>query len=113
MYIDPGELNKRIEIYKRVVPAPDADGYATPSLVCVRRPWAKVSNFTAKEVAMHDADYLSSTVRFLIRSRPGLTRKMLVKCGETYYEIDHVAALGDHDEYTAVYAKLSTLEAAP
>ena len=40
MYIDPGELNKRIEIYKRVVPAPDADGYATPSLVCVRRPWA-------------------------------------------------------------------------
>ena len=73
MYIDPGELNKRIEIYKRVVPAPDADGYATPSLVCVCRPWAKVSNFTAKEVAMHDADYLSSTVRFLIRSRPGLT----------------------------------------
>lgn len=110
MTIDPGELSVRIEIYRKVYPPADADGYSQPALTLLRRCRAKVTDANARELAQDNADFSAETLRFLVRSRPGLDRKMLLRYEGRDYEIDRVALLGAHGAYTAIFAKRSTME---
>lgn len=110
MNVDPGELNRRIAVYKTVYPPKDADGYSKPDLVLLRRCWAKVTDTSTKEQPLDNADYAVTSTRFLVRARPGVDRKMIVRYAGHDYEIDHVIPRGDHGEYQEIWAKRSTTE---
>ncbi len=112
MNINPGELNKRIRIFRKVETR-DADGY-----VCVTKPTvhachAKFNRMSGTEVMREDADMAEVKARFLIRhTRRTITRKMFVEYAGNEYEIEYVNDYNDSREYTELCCRMLTLEAA-
>lgn len=106
MYVDAGELDKRIEILRK--PEPEADGYlpegAEPELV--RRCWAKVTQTSGTELVKANADFGEVRVRFLVRwSRTPVDRKMVVRYGGRDYEILYINPYGDSREYQELWCR--------
>lgn len=106
MYVDAGELNKRIGIYRK--PEPEADGYlpegAEPELV--RRCWAKVTQTSGTELLKANADFGEVKVRFLARwSRVEIDRKMFVRYRGGKYEILYINPYGDSREYLEIWCR--------
>lgn len=89
--IQPGDLNRHIQICKTKV-LEDADGYEveqkeTLILDC----WAKVSRTSGTELVRANADFGEEKVRFLIRyPRVGIDRKMFVRWEGREYPIQYV-----------------------
>lgn len=115
MYVDAGELNKRIGIYK-VTRQRDAEGYWTTDKTQVRSTWAKLSQMSVTDTLKANADTAEVRVRFLIRwSRHTITRKMLVSYGHPlsesqWYEVEYVNPYGDNREYIELLCRQVTLE---
>lgn len=106
MYVNAGELDKRIEIYRK--PEKEADGYVAegsePKLV--RRCWAKVSQTGGTEMDRRGADLGEARIRFLIRTgRTPIDRKMFVRYRGKDYEILYVNGYGDTGEYTELWSQ--------
>lgn len=106
MYVNAGELNKRISIYKK--PELDGDGYLpeNPEPVLVHTCWAKFSQTSGTELVKSNADMSEVKVRFLIRwtSRP-VDRKMIVRYKGLDYEIVYLNTYGDSGEYMEIWCK--------
>lgn len=106
MYINAGELNKRISIYRK--PELDEDGYLPENSepVLVHTCWAKFSQTSGTELARQNADMSEVKVRFLIRwtSRP-VDRKMIVRYKGLDYEIVYLNTYGDSGEYMEIWCK--------
>ncbi len=106
MYVDAGELNKRISIYRK--PELDDDGYlpegAQPTLV--HSCWAKFSQTSGTELAKNNADFGEVKVRFLIRwTNREIDRKMFVRYKELDYEIVYLNTYGDSGAYLEIWCK--------
>ena len=110
MNVNPGDLNKRIRIqsYERTR---DADGYYTEDWETVHTVWAQFSRLSGAEAAERGADYARVQVRFLIRAREGIDRKMAVLYRGERYEIEYLNDYGDKHEYLEILAGRSTQEA--
>lgn len=65
MRVDPGELNKKIEILKGY--SESKDGYPTEKAETIRRCWARVTHESGSEVMKQDTLVAKSKVRFLVR----------------------------------------------
>ena len=111
MRVNPGTLNKRIDIVQ-VVRKQDDDGYWTePTDELIHHCWAQFSRTSGKEARQSDADYSETNVRFLIRwTSKELSRKMIVRYAGARYEIQYLNDYGDRHEYIEIVAKLLTLE---
>lgn len=111
MTVNPGELDKKIEIVRRRR-TKDADGYDTETRETVHGCWAKFSRKSGTELARADADFAQMDVRFLIRytTKP-LDRKMAVIYNGQCYEIQYLNDYGDRREYIEIWARLLTREA--
>lgn len=106
MYVNAGELNKRISIYRK--PELDDDGYipegAQPALI--HNCWAKFSQTSGTELAKANADVGEARVRFLIRrTRKDIHRKMSVRHKGLDYEIIYLNTYGDSGEYMELWCK--------
>lgn len=106
MYVNAGELNKRIDIYQK--PELGDDGYeeedAAPRLV--RSCWAKFSQTSGTELFRSNADIGEAKVRFLIRYADiPIDRKMFVRYKGTHYEILYINGYGDSLEYLELWCK--------
>lgn len=110
MNVNPGDLSKRIEI-QRFSRERDADGYYTEDWVTVHRTWAQFSRLSGTEAAERGADFARVQVRFLIRWRKGIHRKMAVFYRGERYEIEYLNDYGDRHEYLEILAGRSTQEA--
>lgn len=111
MYVNPGELNKRIQIISRTKSV-DSDGcYATNDTV-VYTCWAKYSQASGTELVMSGADFAEIKVRFLIRyTSTAINRKMLVRYAGNDYEITYINGYGDNKKYTEIWCTRITMEA--
>lgn len=108
MYINAGELSKRIEIV-RISKTADADGYTTSAETVIRRPWAKFSRVSGTEALKAGADMGDIKARFVIRSsRVPISRKDLIRYNGADYGIEYVNDYGDAGEYTELVARLLT-----
>ena len=107
MNVNPGELNKRIKI-QRYARVKDADGYYAEDWVTVCEPWAKFSRESGAELREAKADFAEIHVRFLIRYREGIDRKMTVLYRGSRYEIEYLNDYGDSHEYIEILAKCRT-----
>lgn len=111
MTINPGELDKKIEIVRRRR-TEDADGYYAEDRETVHSCWAKFSRKSGTELNRADSDFAQVDVRFLIRYTPKkLDRKMAVLYEEQCYEIQYLNEYGDCREYIEIWARLLTREA--
>lgn len=114
MYVNAGELNKRIEIYSK--PELEEDGYLpeNPEPVLVHTCWAKFTQSSGTELVRANADMGEAKVRFLIRyTRKKLDRKMLVRYGGTDYEILYLNGYGDSWEYLELWCRWRSVEGSP
>ena len=68
MYVDPGDLNKRIQIVSLSDGETyDDEGHKVKDEIIVRTCWAKVSNTSGTELITADAELSDEKKRFLIR----------------------------------------------
>lgn len=106
MYVNAGELNKRISIYRN--PELEEDGYLpeTPNPVLIHTCWAKFTQTSGTEMVKSNADFGETKVRFLIRyTRRGIDRKMYVRYKGENYEILYINTYGDSMEYMEIWCK--------
>ena len=111
MFVNPGELNKRISILK-MSNEKDGDGFLTGNLVLVRRCHAKYSRKVAdKEVdgAGMEPD-MKAVTRFLIRYTTDIIKTNMKVCyNGRYYDIEDVNDIGDRHEWIEQYCKEGAL----
>lgn len=111
MYINAGELDKRIAIYRK--PELEGDGYLPqePDPVLVHTCWAKFSQTSGTELVRNNADLGEAKVRFLIRhTRKRIDRKMFVRYQGRDYEILYLNTYGDSGEYLEIWGEWLSLK---
>lgn len=107
MQINPGELDKRITIVKGGDET-DADGFPVEGRQVVRDCWAKFTRVSGSELDKAGADMGVTKVRFLVRHKPGIDRKMKVEYAGGIYEITYVNDYEDDHRYQEIWAKEAT-----
>lgn len=110
MKLNPGELNRRIQILRHVS-VTDADGYDADSLQEVHVCWSRFTRTSGSEAVKANADFGTIKVRFLIRYTPKIiNRKMIVRHSGNDYEIVYVNDYNDAHEYIEIWCERVTLE---
>lgn len=109
MNVDPGKLDKRIQI-QRPVDSFNANGYPERTWETAAEVWAQFSRESGAERAERDADLAELRGRFLIRYRPGLSRRMTVLYRGDRWEIDDLNDYGDRHEYIEISVRRKTQE---
>lgn len=110
MYVNPGELNKRIEII--TVSEKDSDGFRTGNPDVKKSCWAKYSRKTSeKESAGAGASPVTSAAtRFLIRyTSTIINTNMKIRYNGRYYDIQDVNDIQDRHEYIEIICKEGAL----
>lgn len=107
MNVNPGELDKKIQIIE-VVTEKDSDGFAAKKTEkVVRKTWAKVTRVSASEIMRAEREINLTRNRFLVRYSPTeITRSMFVLYAGMYYQIEYVNNYGDSNEYIEIMATL-------
>lgn len=110
MNVNPGELNKRIQIFRRA-PALDKDGYEPVTEELFHQCAAKFSRTSGTELVKAQADFGEVKCRFLIRhTKKPIHRRMFVRYAGEDYEIVYVNDYEDRHEYTELWCERSTRE---
>lgn len=114
MYVQAGELNKRIEILRRTEKT-DQEGYLPEApLELVHSCWAKFSQTSGTELVRANADFGEEKVRFLIRyTRKPIDRKMVVRYRGSIYEIQYINDYGDGHQYMELWCIWQSREGRP
>lgn len=108
MLVNPGALNKRIEI---VQPAGGTDdsGYPVSAETVVHTCYAQFSRTSGKETVRANADFGILKCRFLIRyTKKMIDRKMFVRYGGRKYPIVYVNDYGDAHKYIEIWCEVAT-----
>ena len=102
MEVNPGELKKRIEIIQPQNSYND-EGFPVREGTVIRRPRAKVSQYSAKEKFLAGTEMSDVKMRFLIRySRTELNEDMLVRYKGRLYEIKMINNYSEGNEYVEI-----------
>lgn len=110
MYVNPGELDKKIEILGLC--EKDSNGFRTGEPPIIKRCSAKYSRKTSeKETAgAGEEPVTSATTRFLIRYTPTvIDTSMKIKYNGRYYDIQDVNDIQDRHQYMEIICKEGTL----
>ncbi len=103
MKVNPGELNKRIQIIRNEETQTDADGFPIQTEQVVRECYAKVSRVSGTEKVKANADIGEIVCRFLVRtSTVTIDRGMMVRYKDELYDIQYPNDYGDRGEYTEI-----------
>lgn len=103
MQINPGELNKKIQIYT-VAAKTDESGFAEETETLFLTCNAKVSRTSGTEIIKSNADFGVENMRFLIRYSRGINRKMIIKYAGETYQIEYVNDYEDAHRYIEIFA---------
>lgn len=110
MYVNPGELNKKIEII--TIGEKDSDGFRTGKTNVIMKRWAKYSRKTSEKETNGAgvASVTSVTVRFLIRyTNISLNTNMKVRYNGRFFDIQDMNDVQDRHEYIEIICKEGTL----
>lgn len=105
MNVNPGELNKKIQIIS-INEIKSKSRFANESEnVIIRDTWAKVTRVSVTEVMKAEREINVERCRFLVRYSPvEITHSMFVLYAGTYYQIEYVNNYGDANEYIEIMA---------
>lgn len=103
MYVNAGELNKRIQIFRRE-PNRGPNGYGPDNEIPVLSCYAKYTQTSGRELVQANSDFGEVHVRFLIRwPRVEVNRKMFVRYRNHDYDIVYTNGYGDSREYLEIW----------
>lgn len=109
MYVNPGELNKRISIVL-ITEGDETDENCIPVKreKLIRECDAKVTNTSGSEVRKLNSEFSETSKRFLVRWSPAkINTDMTVQYGGKDYDITYVNPYNDGREYVEILTKLS------
>lgn len=109
MYVNPGELDKQIQIIQMVSEGTDKDGFPLPlEEKVIRKCWAKVSNTSGTEIIKVNSEFSEAKKRFLIRyTETEINTDMFVRYNGKDHDIKYVNPYGDSKEYMEIWTDLS------
>ena len=113
MYVDPGDLNKRIQIVSLSDGETyDAEGHKVKDEVIVRTCWAKISNTSGTELIKAGTELSEARKRFLIRYTPvEINASMVVRYKGIDHNILYINPYGDNKEYMEIWTQIKEREA--
>ena len=107
MYVDPGDLNKQIQIVQKSEGAYDDEGHLIAKETVIRSCWAKVSNVSGTEMIRASAEMEDAKKRFLVRyTSTEITTAMVVRYKGNDHNILYVNVYGDNKEYIEIWTDL-------
>ena len=105
MYINAGNLNKKIEIVKF---EESKDGFPVKNEVLVLKTWAQVTNISETELVKSNSDFAQTKTRFLIRTpNKAIEKDMFIKFRNNFYNIIYINNYNFKDKYTEIIAELT------
>lgn len=109
MYVNPGELDKKIQIVQFISSGTNSNGFPIPPTEkIIRKCWAKVSNTSGSEIIKANSEFADAKKRFLIRfTETEINTDMIVRYKGKDHDIKYVNPYGDSKEYTEIWTDLS------
>lgn len=108
MYVNPGELKKRIQIIQKREMGSNSNGFSQKEERIVRNCFAKVSNTSGSEIIKANSEFSEAKKRFLIRySKTKIDTDMIVRYDGKDYDIKYLNTYGDGKEYMEIWTDLS------
>lgn len=109
MNINPGELNKKIQIIKKEE-TQNENGFPVLADKVVRTCFAKYSNTSGTEILKAGTEFSSAKARFLVRySLAEIDADMFVRYVGKDYNIEYVNPYGDSREYLEIWTSLKEM----
>lgn len=106
MNINPGELNKKIQIIK-ILEKQDESGFLNLTEEVVRICYARYSSTSGSEILKAGSEFSSAKVRFLVRYSPEeISTDMVVRYAGKDYNIEYINPYGDSREYLEIWTSL-------
>lgn len=106
MYVNAGNLNKKIEIIK-FEESKDRDGFPIKKEILILKTWAQVTNISGTELIKNNSDFAQVKIRFLIRApKKAVEKDMFIKFKGSFYNIIHINNYSFKDEYTEIMAEM-------
>jgi len=89
--MNPGELNKRIEILS-IGQIFDEEGYSTEGEIVYKKLWSKVVNVSSKEYSQAKANQTENITKFVVRYNKlyELTNDMFIRYNDKRFNIESV-----------------------
>lgn len=107
MNVNPGKLNKKIDIVC-ISKEKNKNGFTVYQEKIYRENiWAGVSQKSANEIFKANSKYATVYKRFLIRYIPDITYDMHIKYKNILYDIEYINNYEDRNEYVEIIAKES------
>lgn len=109
MYINPGELNKKIQIIRKVSGGKNSNGFSLPETEgIIRTCFAKVTNTSGSEIVKANSEFSEAKKRFLIRySSKEINTDMVVRYHGEDHDIKYINPYGDDKEYLEIWTEIS------
>ena len=109
MNVNPGELNKKIQIIQKAEQE-DEDGFPVLSDKVIRTCWARYSNTSGSEIIKAGTEFASAKARFLMRHSPiSINEDMFVRYKGKDYNIEYINPYGDSKEYMEIWTSLKEM----
>lgn len=110
MNVNPGELNKKIQIIKKVE-TQNENGFPISEDKFIRSCYAKYSNTSGTEILKAGTEFSSAKMRFLVRYSPvELDTDMFVRYAGKEYNIEYINPYGDNREYLEIWTSLKEMK---
>ena len=105
MYVDPGDLNKRIEIIRKMTGRSyDDQGHPITQEKVVRSCWAKVTSTSGTELIKAGWELADAKKRFLVRWTPvEINASMVVRYAGEDHDIVYVNPYSDDKNYMEIW----------
>ncbi|MDR2074468.1 MAG: phage head closure protein [Oscillospiraceae bacterium] len=108
MQINPGDLNKKIQIIRYIL-VKDVDGFETKLEEPLLDTWAQVSNKSGKSLMSENSDFSSTQTRFLIRTpKLVIDKDYKIKFRSEIYDIVYINDYSFDGLYTEILGELVT-----
>lgn len=108
MYVNPGELDKKIKIVMYDNSSVNKNGFPEPKEVIVRKCYAKVTNTSGSEIIKANSEFSDAKKRFLIRyTDTDINTDMFVQYRGKNHDIKYVNTYGDNKEYLEIWTEIS------
>lgn len=109
MYVNPGNLDKKIQIIRLVPGGTNANGFPVPPTESiVREPWAQVTNTSGSEIIKANSEFSEAKKRFLIRyGEAEINTDMTVRYAGKDYDIEYVNPYREDKDYMEIWTKIS------
>ena len=105
MNINPGKLDKKIEIIA-TVNKKNGNGFLEKEEKLFKSPWAQVSQKSANEHFKANTELATSQKRFLIRYIKGITYDMFIRYANNDYDIIYLNDYEERHEYIEIIGEM-------